>query len=93
MPRPFASGCWINWDSGFRESDFKIEDRIVAMNGVALTLPEEPKGATLHPVRWGKGLCSRILRLAGVESWHDWRRRSDGMSPNEYRLCDITSPS
>ncbi len=33
---------WIAWDSGFRGSDLRIGDRIVAVNGTAFALPSNP---------------------------------------------------
>lgn len=39
----YARACWIHWDSGFRDSGLAVEDRIIALNGTPLVLPEEPK--------------------------------------------------
>src|SRR5262245_36913839 len=47
---------WIDWDSGFRDSGLRIEDRIVGMNGVAMTLPDEPGARRLARDRVVGGL-------------------------------------
>jgi hypothetical protein len=39
----YARVSWINWDSGFRDSALQVQDRIVAVNGVPLTLPADDK--------------------------------------------------
>lgn len=39
----YARVSWIHWDSGFRDTGLRIEDRIVALNGVPLSLPDDPK--------------------------------------------------
>ncbi|MEO8061930.1 MAG: hypothetical protein ABI821_04190 [Pseudomonadota bacterium] len=39
----YARVSWIHWDSGFRDSGLAVEDRIVALNGAPLTLPDEPQ--------------------------------------------------
>jgi hypothetical protein len=39
----YARVSWIYWDSGFRDSGLEVEDRIIAINGAPLTLPEDPK--------------------------------------------------
>ena len=39
----YARVSWIFWDSGFRDSGLCIADRIIALNAMPLTLPEDPK--------------------------------------------------
>lgn len=39
----YARVSWIRWDSGFRDSGLRVEDRIVAVQGAALALPADPK--------------------------------------------------
>jgi hypothetical protein len=39
----YARVSWIHWDSGFRDSGLRVEDRIIAMNGTPLALPDDPK--------------------------------------------------
>jgi hypothetical protein len=38
----YARVSWIYWDSLFRDSGLEIEDRIIAIQGAPLTLPEDP---------------------------------------------------
>jgi hypothetical protein len=59
---------WINWDSGFRDSGLRIEDRIVGMNGVPLTLPGEPRARRIERDRVVGGLQeSAIFSEAGLK--------------------------
>ena len=39
----YARVSWITWDSGFRDSGLEVEDRVIALQGEPLTLPEDPK--------------------------------------------------
>lgn len=39
----YARVSWIRWDSGFRDSGLRVEDRIIGVNGTPLTLPADPK--------------------------------------------------
>jgi hypothetical protein len=39
----YARVTWIHWDSGLRDSGLQVADRIVAVNGSPLQLPEDPK--------------------------------------------------
>ncbi len=44
----YARVSWIRWDSGFRDSDLRVEDRIIGVNGTPLTLPTDPKERRLR---------------------------------------------
>ena len=59
---------WIDWDSGFRDSGLRIEDRIVGMNGVPMTLPAEPNARRLARDRVVGGLQeAAIFAEAGLK--------------------------
>jgi len=59
---------WINWDSGFRDSGLRIEDRVVGMNGVPMTLPEEPRARRIARDRIVGGLLEApIFAEAGLK--------------------------
>lgn len=57
----YARVSWIHWDSGFRDSGLAVEDRIVALNGVPLALPDDPKARRLARDRMIGGLGESAL--------------------------------
>jgi hypothetical protein len=52
----YARVSWIHWDSGFRDRGLEVEDRIIALNGTPLTLPEDPKARRIARDRMIGGL-------------------------------------
>lgn len=61
----YARVSWIDWDSGFRGSGLAVEDRIIALNGVPLALPDEPKARRIARDRMIGGLGESAL-FAGM---------------------------
>ena len=57
----YARVSWIHWDSGFRDSGLEVEDRIVALNGTPLALPEDPKARRIARDRMIGGLNESTL--------------------------------
>ena len=57
----YARVSWIHWDSGFRDSGLAVEDRIVALNGVPIALPEEPRARRVARDRMIGGLSEAAL--------------------------------
>src|SRR5262245_7531311 len=55
---------WVHWNSGFRDSGLRIEDRIVGMNGIPLTLPEEPRARRIARDRVIGGLSEAAVFAA-----------------------------
>ena len=64
----YARVSWIYWDSGFRESGLEEEDRIVAIQGASLTLPEDPKERRIARDRVIGGLSeSKLFAELGLK--------------------------
>ena len=53
---------WIHWDSSFRKSGLRVGDQIIAVNGVAVSKPENPAGT-------GGPLSRSIGQYAEAEFW------------------------
>lgn len=64
----YARVSWIRWDSGFRDSGLRVEDRIIGMNGTPLTLPADPKERRIGRDRVIGGLNeSTLFRELGLK--------------------------
>lgn len=57
----YARVSWIHWDSGFRDSGLEVEDRIAAVGGVPIRLPEDPKERRMARDRVIGGLSESTL--------------------------------